>query len=54
MLSAWCELRGAFRNFRLDRVDGIELLDERFADEPGKTVQDFLRRMTEERGRTDG
>jgi len=49
MLSAWCELRGDFRNFRLDRIDDLALLDERFVDEPGKTVQDFLRRIDAER-----
>ena len=33
LLGAWCELRNDFRNFRVDRVLGAELLDERFADE---------------------
>lgn len=48
MLSAWCELRVDFRNFRLDRIADFEVLDERFTDEPGKTVQDFLRKVTGE------
>ena len=41
-LLGWCELRGAFRNFRLDRVESWEVLEERFADEPGRTLGDFL------------
>lgn len=31
MLAAWCELRGAFRHFRCDRMHECALLDERFA-----------------------
>lgn len=42
-LAAWCELRQDFRNFRLDRVRAHETLDQRFADEPGKTLADLLR-----------
>src|SRR5262245_29257910 len=41
-LAAWCELRNDFRNFRLDRASGSRLLDETFADEPGKTLRDLL------------
>lgn len=29
VLSAWCEMRGDFRNFRSDRIDEAELLGER-------------------------
>lgn len=42
-LAAWCELRQDFRSFRIDRVRAIELLDERFRDEPGRTLADLLR-----------
>lgn len=42
-LTAWCELRGAFRNFRLDRLLGYEVLEEHFELEPGRTLADFLR-----------
>lgn len=31
MLAAWCELRGAFRHFRSDRIWGYEILDDCFA-----------------------
>ncbi len=41
-LAAWCELRTAFRSFRLDRIRAIEVLDERFHDEPGRTLDDFM------------
>lgn len=42
LLTAWCELRVAFRNFRLDRIVALELLHDRFAPEPGKRYDDFL------------
>jgi len=41
--SAWCELRGAFRTFRPDRMGDVELLEEPFADEPGKDLETFVR-----------
>jgi len=41
-LTAWCEMRSAFRNFRLDRIDGLQILEDRFEDEPGRTLADFL------------
>lgn len=44
MLSAWCELREDFRTFRLDRIEGFEVLPSRFRQEPGKTLHDFLKR----------
>ena len=43
-LAAWCELRQDFRNFRLDRVSGPAMLDDTFADEPGRTLRDMLER----------
>lgn len=30
VLMCWCELRSAFRNFRTDRIDASELLEERY------------------------
>ena len=48
MLTAWCEMRSDFRNFRLDRIQQLRALDASFADEPGKTLNDFFRRMTEQ------
>ena len=48
VLTAWCELRDDFRSFRPDRIVRLDLLDERFEPEPGKTIEDFLRRMSAE------
>lgn len=30
LLAAWCELRGSYRHFRLDRIARIEAMDERY------------------------
>ncbi len=43
VLAAWCELRQDFRNFRVDRMQALKLCDERFRDEPGRTLADLLR-----------
>jgi len=48
-LAAWCELRTDFRNFRADRITTIADCGDNFRDEPGKTLRDFLRRMTDAR-----
>jgi len=45
--SAWCELREGFRNFRPDRMHDVELLDERFEDEPGKDLETLTRLIRE-------
>ena len=42
-LAAWCDTRQAFRTFRLDRMDALQLQDAVFRDEAGKTLADFLR-----------
>lgn len=42
-LAAWCELRQDFRSFRLDRIASLDLLEERFRDEPGRTLADLQR-----------
>ncbi len=49
LLAAWCERRGHFRVFRLDRMSALTILDERFRAEPGKTALDFLKQDTERR-----
>ena len=43
LLTAWCEKRRDFRNFRLDRLRRLKILDEKFRDEPGKRLSDYLR-----------
>jgi len=47
-LAAWCELREDFRNFRVDRMSEISVLDDVFADETGRTLEDFLRKVATE------
>lgn len=39
-LGAWCELRGDFRKFRLDRVTRLAVLDEPYPDESGRRLPD--------------
>lgn len=48
-LAAWCELRQGFRSFRIDRIELVEVLDEHFRDEPGKTLADLFRQTAAER-----
>ena len=42
-LAAWCESRQDFRNFRIDRIEALEMLPETFRDEPDKSLAQFLR-----------
>jgi predicted DNA-binding transcriptional regulator YafY len=42
-LGAWCEARNDFRNFRVDRIVELQVLEEMFRDEPGKTLPDLMR-----------
>ncbi len=48
MLGAWCELREGFRVFRLDRIEQMIVLEERFPHERGKTHDDFLKHLDEQ------
>ena len=43
-LGAWCELRRDFRNFRLDRMRELRVLDEPFELIPGRTLREFFAR----------
>ncbi|MDU8945905.1 helix-turn-helix transcriptional regulator [Ovoidimarina sediminis] len=45
-LTAWCELREDFRVFRVDRIQSADPLPALFTDEPGKTLDDYMARMT--------
>jgi predicted DNA-binding transcriptional regulator YafY len=42
-LAAWCEHRSDFRSFRVDRVTYVRRLEDRFRDEPGRTLADLAR-----------
>ncbi|SLN76136.1 helix-turn-helix transcriptional regulator [Oceanibacterium hippocampi] len=46
MLAGWCELRGDFRSFRVERIDRLALLKDRYPDQPGRTLADFVARQT--------
>jgi len=48
-LAAWCEHRTAFRSFRIDRMRTLDVLEEVFRDEPGRTLPDFLRLIRSQR-----
>lgn len=41
-VTAWCELREGFRNFRLDRMELAEPTGETFDDEPARSLADYL------------
>lgn len=48
-LAAWCEQRTGFRSFRVDRIVGLDVLDDRFRDEPGRSLADLFRVFEAER-----
>jgi len=48
-LAAWCEMRQGFRSFRVDRIEALDVLDERFRDEPGRMLADLFRQQGVER-----
>ena len=47
-VAGYCELRKDFRNFRADRVAGLEVLAERFEEVEGRTLRDLLEHYQEE------
>jgi predicted DNA-binding transcriptional regulator YafY len=47
-LGAWCELRTGFRNFRVDRISGLAILDDKFQPQPGRTLRDFFKHYEDE------
>jgi predicted DNA-binding transcriptional regulator YafY len=42
-LASWCETRGDFRSFRVDRIDSLHLTGESFPEAPGTTLADWRR-----------
>ena len=42
-LISWCELRDAFRHFRLDRMNSVLKKEEKYELLEGRTLQDYLR-----------
>jgi len=45
LLTGWCETREDFRNFRLDRMQAMQIEEELFLEEKGKTLQDYQEQM---------
>jgi predicted DNA-binding transcriptional regulator YafY len=48
LLTGWCELRNAFRNFRLDRISEFTKLNIRYKDEKDKSLATYLKMIKEE------
>ena len=46
-LVAWCQLRGDYRTFRLDRIQSILVTDEKFEASENKSLKHFLQLMKE-------
>ncbi len=42
LLTAWCEMRQDFRQFRLDRIAALTISTERFTDESDKSLAAFM------------
>ncbi len=53
-LAAFCEARGDFRSFRVDRIVAVTLTGERYPDEPGRTLPDYRARLEAETIRDQG
>ncbi len=46
-LTAWCELRDDFRNFRLDRIKKLTILEQTFSEQSGQSLDDYIALMRE-------
>lgn len=44
-LTSWCQLRMEFRNFRIDRMVGVQPIGVCFSDEKGRTLNDYIELM---------
>ena len=43
-LASWCELRDDFRDFRLDRMEDVRVLDRTFTPKRGQRLEDYMKR----------
>lgn len=48
LLAGWCELRNEFRNFRIDKITNLELCDEHFTEEEGRSLDCFLKQFEQD------
>ncbi|MEZ4384050.1 MAG: YafY family protein [Nannocystaceae bacterium] len=44
-LGAYCRLRRDFRNFRLDRIEALDVGEERFDDDPRRGLEAYMRSL---------
>ncbi|SNY94190.1 Predicted DNA-binding transcriptional regulator YafY, contains an HTH and WYL domains [Cohaesibacter sp. ES.047] len=44
-LLSWCELRQDFRSFRVDHIEGLDVIEEHFPVEKGRELRDYVARM---------
>jgi len=42
VIGAWCELRGDYRHFRVERIKSAEVLDEHFSSDGGRLMAEWL------------
>ncbi|MEZ5470561.1 MAG: YafY family protein [Marinicella sp.] len=45
LLASWCELRQDFRNFRLDRIQNVIVVDEKFDDDENKNLTAYMSKI---------
>ena len=45
LLASWCELRQDFRNFRLDRIQNVIAVDEKFDDNENKNLAAYMNKI---------
>ncbi|TDR23482.1 helix-turn-helix transcriptional regulator [Marinicella litoralis] len=45
LLAGWCEKRQDFRNFRLDRIQQLDVNEETFKDDPNKNLSAYLAKI---------
>lgn len=45
LLTAWCEVKQDFRNFRLDQIQKCEPLDRHFFNDPNKSFKDYIKTL---------
>ena len=43
-LAAWCETRNDFRNFRVDHIEALTIVDRTFTQKRGQRLEDYLKR----------
>jgi predicted DNA-binding transcriptional regulator YafY len=53
-LAAFCEMRGDFRSFRLDRIAAMTVGSDRYPQEPGRGLADYLLRVAPGSGGPSG